>query len=92
MFIQVVICYYRPFCSRAANAVTLSRLLAQAVQSGDRTLLEEPLRVRKDVIIRQTIRRLPVTLVVPLLKQVTAAAARLNPLSLFFCVYSLSNC
>lgn len=55
--------------SRVATADSLSRLLAQAVQSGDKTLLEEPLKVRKEVIIRQTIRRLPVGLVVPLLKQ-----------------------
>lgn len=59
--------------SRVATADSLSRLLAQAVQSGDKTLLEEPLKVRKEVIIRQTIRRLPVGLVVPLLKQVTLA-------------------
>lgn len=54
-------------------ADSLSHLLAQAVQSGDKTLLEEPLKVRKEVVIRQTIQRLPVEMVVPLLKQVTLA-------------------
>jgi hypothetical protein len=54
---------------RGATADSLSRLLAQAVQSGDRSLLEEPLKVRREAVIRQTLRRLPVGLVVPLLKQ-----------------------
>ena len=57
-------------CSRVATAESLGRLLGQAVQSGDRSLLEEALRVRRENIIRQTLRRLPLSLILPLLKQV----------------------
>lgn len=56
--------------SRVASTETVSRLLGQAVRSGDRTLLEEALRVRKENVIKQTIKRLPVSLILPLLKQV----------------------
>ena len=71
-FVMYVTSYDITSCSRVATAVSLARLLGQAVQSGDRALLEEPLKVRKEVIVRQTIRRLPVALVVPLLQQVTS--------------------
>ena len=53
------------------TAESLSRLLGQAVQSGDRSLLEEALRVRRENIIRQTLRRLPLSLILPLLRQVS---------------------
>ncbi|CAI8048441.1 WD repeat-containing protein 43 [Geodia barretti] len=55
--------------NRVATAESLSRLLGQAVQSGDRSLLEEALRVRRENIIRQTLRRLPLSLILPLLRQ-----------------------
>ena len=71
-FVMYVTSYDITSCSRVSTAVTLAWLLGQAVQSGDRALLEELLKVRKEVIICQTIRRLPVALVVPLLQQVTS--------------------
>ena len=63
-----------PPSHRGAAADSLSRLLAQAVQSGDKSLLEEPLNVRREAIIRQTLQKLPVGLVVPLMKQVIRLA------------------
>jgi U3 small nucleolar RNA-associated protein 5 len=54
---------------RVATAESLGRLLGQAVRSGDRALLEEALRVRREVVVRQTLRRLPLGLVLPLLQQ-----------------------
>ena len=69
------------FCSRVATAESLGRLLGQAVQSGDRSLLEEALRVRRENIIRQTLRRLPLSLILPLLKQVCGRPTSLLDLS-----------
>lgn len=68
-------------CSRVATAESLGRLLGQAVQSGDRSLLEEALRVRRENIIRQTLRRLPLSLILPLLKQVCGLPTSLLDLS-----------
>lgn len=49
---------------------SLSQLLSQAIQSGDKSLLEEALRIRRDVVIRQTLHRLPLQLIIPFMKQV----------------------
>lgn len=55
---------------RVASVESLSQLLSQAIQSGDKSLLEEALRIRRDVVIRQTLHRLPLQLIIPFMKQV----------------------
>ena len=54
------------------SAESLSQLLVQAVRSSDRKLLEEALRVTKETVVMATVRRLPVSLVIPFLQQVRA--------------------
>ena len=56
--------------SSLPTSESLTQLLTQAVASGDGKLLEEVLRVHKEKIIRATIRRLPVTVVLPFLRKV----------------------
>lgn len=46
---------------------SVARMLAQAVRSEDRQLLEDVLSTGKEAIIRNTLQRLPVELVVPFL-------------------------
>ena len=50
---------------------SLSRMLAQAVHSEDQKLMEEVLRVSKEKVVMATVRRLPVTCVIPFLKHVS---------------------
>lgn len=56
--------------SSLPTSESLTQLLTQAVASGDGKLLEEVLRVHKEKIIRATIQRLPVTVVLPFLRKV----------------------
>ena len=46
---------------------SVARMLAQAVRSQDRQLLEDVLSTGKEVVIRNTLKKLPVELVVPFL-------------------------
>jgi len=46
-------------------------MLAQAVHSEDQKLMEEVLRVSKEKVVMATVRRLPVTCVIPFLKHVS---------------------
>ena len=54
------------------SADSLSRMLAQAVHSDDRKLMEEVLRVSKEKVVVASVRRLPVTCVLPFLKHVSS--------------------
>ena len=53
-----------------ANAESLSKMLAQAVHTEDWALMGAVLRVSNNKIVNSTVRKLPSSLVVPLLKQV----------------------
>ena len=53
-------------------------MLTQAVQSGDRKLLERVLQVKKDQLISGTVKKLPVTTIVPFLKIVSLSKSRCN--------------
>ncbi len=53
------------------SSESLTQLLTQAVASGDGKLLEEVLRIHKEKIVRATVRRLPVTVVLPFLRKVS---------------------
>lgn len=52
------------------SAESLTQLLCQAIASGDGKLLEEVFRVNKEKVVTATIRRLPVSMVLPFLRKV----------------------
>ena len=56
---------------RVATAESLSRLLSQAVQSGDQALMEKVLKTRRERVVRQAIQRMPLSLILPFLRQVS---------------------
>ena len=58
------------------SADSLTQLLVQSVASGDMKLLEEVLRVTKEKIVMATVRKIPLTVVLPFLKKVSHS----NPL------------
>lgn len=58
----------KPKSSGTPSSESLTQLLTQAVASGDGKLLEEVLRVHKEKVVRATIRKLPVTVVLPFLR------------------------
>lgn len=62
---------YRPHAKQKATAESLSAMLVQGVQSGDKQLLKRVLTVKKDHLITGTVRNLSVSSVVPLLKTVS---------------------
>ena len=53
------------------SADSLTQLLVQSVASGDGKLLEEVLRVTKEKVVMQTVRRIPLTVVLPFLRKVS---------------------
>ena len=55
------------------SADSLTQLLVQSVASGDMKLLEEVLRVTKEKIVMATVRKMPLTVVLPFLKKVSCA-------------------
>ena len=52
------------------SADSLTQLLVQSVASGDRKLLEEVLRVTKEKVVMATVRKIPLTVVLPFLRKV----------------------
>ena len=52
------------------SADSLTQLLVQSVASGDGKLLEEVLRVSKEKVVMATVRRIPLTVVLPFLRKV----------------------
>lgn len=52
------------------SADSLTQLLVQSVASGDGKLLEEVLRVTKEKVIMATVRKIPLTVVLPFLRKV----------------------
>ena len=50
---------------------SLSRFLSQAVQSGDQAIMEKVLKMRGERVVRQTIQRMPLSLIVHFLRQVS---------------------
>lgn len=52
-------------------ADSLTQLLVQSVASGDGKLLEEVLRVTKEKVVMATVRRIPLTVVLPFLRKVS---------------------
>ena len=55
------------------SADSLTQLLVQSIASGDVKLLEEVLRVTKEKIVMATVRKMPLTVVLPFLKKVSCA-------------------
>ena len=53
------------------SADSLTQLLVQSVASGDGKLLEEVLRVTKEKSVMATVRRIPLTVVLPFLRKVS---------------------
>lgn len=53
------------------SADSLTQLLVQSVASGDGKLLEEVLRVTKEKVVMATVRRIPLTVVLPFLRKVS---------------------
>lgn len=53
------------------SADSLTQLLVQSVASGDGKLLEEVLRVTKEKVVMATVRRTPLTVVLPFLRTVS---------------------
>lgn len=52
------------------SADSLTQLLVQSIASGDGKLLEEVLRVTKEKVVMATVRRIPLTVVLPFLRKV----------------------
>ena len=50
---------------------SLTQLLVQSVASGDGKLLEEVLRVTKEKVVMATVRKMPLTVVLPFLRKVS---------------------
>ena len=59
------------------SADSLTQLLVQSVASGDGKLLEEVLRVTKEKSVMATVRRIPLTVVLPFLRKVSRYMGRL---------------
>lgn len=59
--------------SKAPSAGSLTRLLEQAIASGDDKLLEEVLRVPKEKLVISTVKGLPVHIVLPFMTKVWCA-------------------
>ena len=53
------------------SADSLTQLLVQSIASGDGKLLEEVLRVTKEKVVMATVRKLPLTVVLPFLRKVS---------------------
>ena len=53
------------------SADSLTQLLVQSVASGDGKLLEEVLRITKEKVVMATVRRIPLTVVLPFLRKVS---------------------
>lgn len=53
------------------SADSLTQLLVQAVASGDGKLLEEVLRVTKEKVVMATVRKIPLSVVLPFLRKVS---------------------
>lgn len=53
------------------SADSLTQLLVQSVASGDGKLLEEVLRVTKEKVVMATVRKMPLTVVLPFLRKVS---------------------
>lgn len=50
----------------------MAQLLLQGLHSGDETLLSHCLYIKKESVIKNTVARMPVQAIVPLLKKVTS--------------------
>ena len=57
--------------SEPPKADTLATLLSQGLQSNDKKILNNVLQNQAEVVIRNTVRRLPVPVVVPLVKELS---------------------
>ncbi|KAJ8680421.1 hypothetical protein QAD02_016208 [Eretmocerus hayati] len=55
----------------ATKGQSMSQLLAQALQSEDKTMLANALYIKKENVIKNTVAKLPVQLIIPLIKQLT---------------------
>ena len=72
IIISTILVYFqKPSGSGTPSAESLTQLLSQAIASGDGKLLEEVLRVNKEKVVVATIRRLPVSMVLPFLRKVS---------------------